>query len=190
MSSKTCLKAMILLILILLYLPSLATHILKVCTQEERKFVITSVKPLKESYRQDEDLIILAVIRNNRSTATLKLKEFNVTIMRYEAGGRRQTLFFTITIDLDDYAIEGNASYTVFIRIPLRNFPPGKYNVTAFFRVYYRPELYFEVYAIKGHDIRVLPSLEIPPSALLVIGIMMSIIIIYIGYGITGRFKK
>ncbi|MHA1615830.1 MAG: hypothetical protein ACTSX9_00725 [Candidatus Njordarchaeales archaeon] len=182
-------KKFVVAMFIVLQVLALVTMPSNVIAQEEQD-VATFSNKLKDIYRQNEELHVIVVVRNDKQGATLRLDKFNLTIFRFEAGGERQTKFTVIIRELYGYALEGNASYTLSVKISLKNFPPGRYNITAYFEAYYFPGRYFEVYAIKSHEFQVLPSLEIPPAVLLVMGIMSGIILIYIGYGIAGRFKR
>lgn len=150
---------------------------------------ITGALPLKSEYKQNENLEVIGVIMNN-DTAIMQVQTFNVLVTSSTARpNRNATVYVNITIDV--YRdLEGNESYTAYVKVPLQNLLPDTYNVTAFFKIKYYGEETEDVYVIENAQIKIRPYIEIPPAAMVVLVIMIGIIIIYIGYGIAGRFSK
>ena len=145
-------------------------------------------KNLKSEYRQNEYLEIIGVIYNNRSDP-LTVKSFNVIIVISELRGRNKTVVANITKEIDRIIKKGQ-SLTAYISINLRNFLPDKYNVSAFFVIQYSGFKEETIYVLEDFTIRVKPYVEIPPAVTLVLALSIGIIIIFVGYGIAGRFLE
>ena len=150
---------------------------------------ITNASGLKNEYRQNETLEVVGVIFNNDSTV-MQVLSFNVIVKAAVVhGGGNATVYVNITKDINQ-DIEQHQAYTAFVKIPLKNLLPDSYNVTAFFKIKYYGEDEETVYVIENTQIRVRPYIEIPPFAMVVLMLMIGVIIVFIGYGIAGRFSK
>jgi len=150
--------------------------------------ILYGVNELKEKYRQNEYLEIMSTIINNE-TRPLTLVKFNVTIINAKKIGGEIRVAKSIVKDLEKIQIEHLEAFSVYLKIPLRDLAPDKYNLTAFFICYYDPLHEQNVTVLKDFKFQLLPSIEIPPAAIFVAFIMSAIIIIYVGYGIAGRVK-
>ena len=150
---------------------------------------MTYSKPLKKMYKQNEDLVIVGTIFNNRSTP-LKVLSFNAYVESPRVRGRNSTtVYANVTKDIN-LMVETNHSLTSYIDISLKNFLPDKYNVTAYFVFQYLGEDIQKAYVIEDAQIRVKPYVEIPPIVMIILMIMLGIVIVFIGYGLTGIFTK
>jgi len=147
---------------------------------------ITYGESIKDTYKQNEKLEIVGVIFNNK-TVTLEVISFNVIIVISELRGRNATVVANVTKELNRN-LDVNQSLTAHITIDLRNFLPDKYNITAFFVIRFSGGSEEEAYVFKDKVIRVKPYIEIPPAVMLVLAITVGIIIVFVGYGIAGKF--
>ncbi len=151
--------------------------------------IIADATTIKEKYRQNEEIEIMASILNN-DTRPLTLVRFNVTIVYAKKMGGEVRLAKMIIRDLEKYQLQYRESYTVHVTISLSDLPPDKYNLTAMFICYYEPLHERKLVVLKDQQFQLLPSIEIPPTVIFVAVIMVAIIVIYIGYGISGRVGK
>ena len=140
---------------------------------------------IKDQYRQNETLEIVATIENLRNI-TLTVDSFNITIIRSKPTGRPGPVF-TILINISRKLVQYEG-FTVRYSLKLKNFPPDEYNLTAYFNVFFAGEKE-EYYVYKNVKFRLLPAIEIPPIVYVVMGIMASIIVLYIGYGIAMKIR-
>ncbi|MGQ4891869.1 MAG: hypothetical protein ACP6IP_05180 [Candidatus Njordarchaeia archaeon] len=149
---------------------------------------LTYSKPLKKVYKQNEELMIVGTIFNNRSLP-IKVLSFNAIVESPDIRGRNATIYANVSKEVN-LIIEVNHSLTSYIDIPLKNFLPDKYNVTAYFVFRYLGEEIQKAYVIEDVQIRVKPYVEIPPIVMIILMIMLGIVIVFIGYGLTGIFTK
>lgn len=141
---------------------------------------------IKEQYRQNETLEIIATIENLENR-TLVVESFNITIVRSKPTGQPGPVF-TILINISK-KLKQYEGFTVRYSIKLKDFPPDEYNITAYFNAFPEGGEKKEYYVYKDVKFKLLPAIEIPPVVYIVMGIMASIIIFYIGYGIAMRIR-
>ncbi len=144
--------------------------------------------PLKDTYKQNEELEVVGLIFNNRSLPMIVIS-FNVIVESAQITGRNATIYANITKDIN-IQIGKSESFTGVIRISLRNFLPDKYNITAFFRYRWLGEELRKDYVIEDAQIRVKPYVEIPPIVMVILAIMIGILIVFVGYGLAGILTR
>ena len=126
----------------------------------------------------------------NNETRLLTLELFNVTIIYAKPIGGETRVAKSIIKNLGKKQIDYHEAFSVYVKIPLHDLAPDKYNISASFTCYYDPLHTRTIQVLNNTQFQLLPAIEIPPVVIFVGIIMGAIIIVYIGYGIAGRISK
>ncbi len=146
-----------------------------------------AAQALESSYKQDQLMHVVATMVNNESFA-FNIIAFHVAFYPSKSPRTEVKPLLTINKTLS-YNLEPGKGLTVELWISLSSFAPGEYNVSAYFRILIFTEE-DTVNVFEHVKIRILPSIEIPPSVFVIIAIMSGIIIIFVGYGLAKRFSR
>lgn len=149
-------------------------------TPQEGKDILITHSELKSKYRQNEQLKVTALLFNNKSVET------NVTslwlLLTRKMEQRTPEPEKKISKNFS-YLISPNESQTVHISMDLSDVPPATYNVTS----YFEDGTGIKHYVMEGEEVKMRSSLDIPPIAYALVGIMTAVILIFIGYYFSGK---
>lgn len=142
---------------------------------------ITTHSKLKDKYRQDEEIAFHTTIFNNAS------KDLNLTTLHFfltEKREKGQTPAPERNITKNtSYTLAINKSQTVTLSISLSDVSPATYNVTS----YFEDKLGVKFYVVKDREITVRSALQIPAIVWALIGISIAILLMFIGYYLSGK---
>lgn len=150
-------------------------------TPKEGKDTLTTHSELKNTYRQNENLTVTASFFNNRTQGTDNITSLWLLLtrkleQRTPAPEKKASKNFS-------YIVSPNHSQTVHIEVSLRDVPPATYNVTS----YFEDSEGSKYYLMEGKEVKVRSSLNIPPIAYALVGIMIAVILVFVGYYFSGK---
>lgn len=151
--------------------------------------IIARSTSLRQTYRQNEKIEITATIVNN-DTRVLTVEKFNITIIFAEKIGGSERKAKVYEKNIENVQLNYHEALSILVEISLSDLAPDTYNISASFLCYYDPLHERVVFVIENFKFRLLPYIEIPPAAIFIAVVMSAIIIVYIGYGIAGKFAR